>query len=289
MPPGGGDLQHPLHRALAPDLGKVRQGEVLLVPLPHRGGVDGGPAGQVVGQLAHRLHGVDGEALGQGGLRGAVRRDEEAADPRRPGGQGHGEHPHHRPQGAGEGELPHEGTVGVGPVQLPGGGEDAHQNGQVVHRAGLPPVGGGQVHGDPPHGKGVAAVLDGRPDPLPGLLHGGVGEPHDVEVGQAPGQVALGGDLIPGDALEPQGTHFAQHGEPPFPEGDNIPPLLCHKTPRETRENPPFHEKSPCPKGQGAGRKGGPPFRRPQASRARRAARGPAGPSGTVPSPVSQV
>ena len=50
-----------------------------------------------------------------------------------------------------------------------------------------------------------------------------------------------------------------------------------------------YGQDNPASKGQGAGRKGGPPFRRPQASRARRAARGPAGPSGTVPSPVSQV
>ena len=70
MSPGGGDLQHPLHLLLAPDL--IEVGEVGSLPAagPGRGGGEGGPAGEVVGQLEHGLHRIDGEPPGQGGFGG---------------------------------------------------------------------------------------------------------------------------------------------------------------------------------------------------------------------------
>ena len=209
--PGGGNLQHPLYLGLPTDLRKVRQVQFLLRPRPHGGGFDGNPAGEVVGQLLYCFHRVDGEPFGQGCLRGAVRGDVQPLNPRCPGGQGHGEHPHHRPQGAGKGQLPHKGAVRVLPHQLSPRRQDAHQNGQVIQGAGFFPVGRGQVHGDTTHRELIAAVFDGGAHPLPGLLHRRVGQAHNVEVGQAPGQVALGGDLIPGDALHPQGAHLTQH------------------------------------------------------------------------------
>ena len=228
---GGGDLQHPLHLLLAPDLVEVRQGLGGDLPSPGRGGGDGGPAGEMVRKLGHGLHGVDRQPPGQGGLRGGGRRDEEGPDPRPLRRQGHGEHPHHGAQGAGKGELPHKGAGLVLPDELPVGGQDAHQNGQVVDRARFPQVGRGQVHGDPPHGEGEAAVPGGGPDPLPGLLHRRVRQAHDIEVGQAGGEVALGGDLIPRQTLEPQGTDLLQHGGASFRVGIFFYLALWHKRP----------------------------------------------------------
>ena len=80
-PPGGGDLQHPLHLLLAPHFGKIRHGQVLPLLAPGGRGGDLFPAGEMLGQLLHVLHRVDGEAFGQGRLRGAVRGDEEPLDP----------------------------------------------------------------------------------------------------------------------------------------------------------------------------------------------------------------
>ena len=196
VPPGGGDLQHPLHLLLAPHFGEIRHGQVLPLLAPGGRGGDLLPAGEMLGQLLHVLHRVDGEAFGQGRLRGAVRGDEEPLDPRRLSRQGHGQHPDHGAQGPGEGQLPHKGAVRVAPIQLAGGGQNAHEDGQVVDRAGLAQVGRGQVHRDPPHGEGVAVVLNGRAHPFPRLLHGGVGQTHDVKVGQPTGQVALSADLV---------------------------------------------------------------------------------------------
>ena len=217
MSPGGGNFQGSLHRLLSPDLREVRKWKGIRRPGPGRGGGDGGLAGEVGGQLLHRLHRVDGEPLGQGGLRGAVSGDEQTLNSRIPGGQGHGEHPHHRAQGARQGELPHKSAVGVRPGQLPAGGQDAHADGQVVNGAGLTQVGRGQVHGDPPHREGIAVVLDGGADPFPGLFYGGVRQAHNVKIGQTAGQVALRGYLVTGNALEPKGAYLIQHNSPPSP------------------------------------------------------------------------
>ena len=63
--PGGGNFQGSLHRLLSPDLREVRKWKGIRCPGPGRGGGDGGLAGEVGGQLVHRLHRVDGEPIGR--------------------------------------------------------------------------------------------------------------------------------------------------------------------------------------------------------------------------------
>ena len=202
--PGGGDFQRPLDVLLALDVGKVRQGFRSAGRLPGRGGGDGLPAGQMGEQLLDALHRVDLQALGQSGLRGVVRRDKEPLYPQRPGGQGHGQHAPHRAHLAGEAHLPHKGAPLQRGVQTAGGLQDAQQNGQVVHRALLAPVGGGEVDGDPGDREFAAHVADGGPHPLLGLLDGGVGQPHQLEGGQTPGQIALHPHPVALNALQAQ-------------------------------------------------------------------------------------
>ena len=211
MPARRGDLQRPLDRFLPLHVGKVGAAG-------KRGGGDPGLrrreenlALQMGHQLPHVLHRIDRRPARQGGLGGGGGRDIEGAHAGAPGGQRHGQHTGHRPQGAGQGQLSHKGRVGRGRPDLLPGGQDAHQDGQVVHRARLPPVGGSQIHGDAGDGKGEAAVFDGGADPLPGLLHRRVGQAHDIKGGQAAGQVALGGDLVSGNAAQAQRTHMMEH------------------------------------------------------------------------------
>ena len=163
---------------------------------------------------------MDGQHLqpvGQGGLRGVVRGDEQAAYARPFGRQRHGQHPGHRAQPPVQGQLAHKGGV---PFTLQGElaprAQNAHQNGQVVHRARLAPAGGGQVHGNAGDGEVKAAGFDCRAHPLPGLLHGGVGQAHHVEGGQAAGQGALGGHRIALHPVQPQGGYIAYHGRSPL-------------------------------------------------------------------------
>ena len=208
---GGGDLQGPLHVLLAHHVPQVRHGAVVLPRRPRRSGGEGSLPPQVAHQGRHIRHPVDGEALRQGGLGGVLRRNEQLPHAGLPGRQGHGQHAGHAPQGPGEGQLPDEGRVRRGRGQLPAGGEQAHEDGQVVHGPRLLLPGGGQIHRDAADGELGPAVLHRRPDPLPGLPHGGVRQAHDVKGGQAAGEKALGTDRIPRDAVQPQGAHRHHH------------------------------------------------------------------------------
>ena len=98
----------PAPASLAPGPGPPRnRGRAAPPALPDQGGAGRwAPPGEVGGQLLHRLHWVDGEPLGQGGLRGVVGGDVQPLDARLLGGQSHGEHPHHRPQGCPTGRAP---------------------------------------------------------------------------------------------------------------------------------------------------------------------------------------
>ena len=200
--PGGGYLQGPLYVFLAHDVGKVRQG------LGHRRGGPGGlgPDGRVTGKVGYQLgdvfHRIDGDPLGQGGLRGVLGRDKQLADAHPGGAQGHGQHPRHRTQRAGKAQLSQKRRVGGQGLQLLRCRQDAQQNGQVIHRPLLALARRGQVHGDAADGEFGPAGLDGGPDPLPGFPHRRVRQAHHVEGGQSPGQKALHRHLIAADAVE---------------------------------------------------------------------------------------
>ena len=209
---GGGDLQGALHVFLPLHVGKVGAGKVVRPRRPGRRRLQMGLPPQMGRQLPHALHRVDLQPAGQSGLGGGGGGDVQPLDARPPGGQGHGQHPHHRPQGAGQRQLPHVGAVRPVQPELPPGGQNTRQNGQIVHRAPLALVGGSQVDRDAGHREGEAAVFNGGAHPVPGLLHRRVRQAHDLKGGQTGRQVALCPHLIAGDPAQPQGAHFTEHG-----------------------------------------------------------------------------
>ena len=131
------------------------------------------------------------------------------------GGQSHGQHAGAGAQSAGQRQLPHKGAVPVPEGKLSPGGQQAHQNGQVVQGADLLHMGGGQIDGDAAHRKGEAAIFDGGAHPLPGFVDRGVGQAHHREGGQPIGQVALHRHRIPSDAVEPEGVDQIDHLDRP--------------------------------------------------------------------------
>lgn len=74
-------------------------------------------------------------------------------------------------------------------------------------------MGGRQIDGDAAHREGEAAVFDGRPYPVSGLVDSSVGEAHHIEGGQSAGQITFGGNRIAGHSMEPQGTDGEDHGK----------------------------------------------------------------------------
>ena len=211
VPAGRGDLQRPLHVLLAHHVGKVGEGRRGPGGLPGACRLHGLLAPEMAHQLSHVPDAVDGEPLGQRGLGGVGLRHVQLPDAGPGGAQGHGQHARHGPQSAGEAQLAQEGGALRQLLQLLRCAEDAQQDGQVVESALLAEPGRGQVDGDAADGEFGAAVLDGGPDPLPGLPRGGVGQTHHVEGGQSAGEKALHADLVAADAAQAQRTHRHHH------------------------------------------------------------------------------
>ena len=201
MPPGGGNLQGPLHLILALDLGHIGALKGGGGGLPGLGGGDGLLTGEVALQLNDIPDRIDHRPLRQGGLGSVLSGDIESLDSLPLGGQGHGQHPGAGPELAGQGQLADEGAVLPGQTQLLAGGQNAHQHREIIEGAHLFQMGGGQVDRNPADREGEAAVLDGGAHPLPCLADGGVRQAHHRKGGQAAGQVALGGNQIAGHSV----------------------------------------------------------------------------------------
>jgi hypothetical protein len=89
------------------------------------------------------------------------------------------------------GEL--EGVERIG-LQLPAGRQDAQRNRQVETAGLLGQIGGRQVDRDAPVGKFELAVEQCRAHALAALADFGIGQPDDIEGGQAVREVDFDGD-----------------------------------------------------------------------------------------------
>ncbi|MPM75905.1 hypothetical protein SDC9_122900 [bioreactor metagenome] len=216
MPARRRNFQRPLDRLLPLDLGKVRGVRLLGRRRPPGGGGNWLLPGEMTDELGHGFHGVNRQPVGQGRLGGAGRRNIERLHPRLPRRQGHGQHAGDRPQVARKGKLPHKAAAGRVEAHLSARPQDAHEDGQVIHCACLAQMRGRQIHRNAADGKRKAAVFHRGAHPLPRLLHGGVGQPHNIEARQTRGKIAFRGYLIACDAVQPQRPDFAEHASTAF-------------------------------------------------------------------------
>ncbi len=92
------------------------------------------------------------------------------------------------------------------------GDEDPERDGEIEARAGLRPVGRGQVDRDAPERKLEARVHDCGVHPFPALLHRALGQPDGRERGQAIGKIDLDLDRIGIDAEHSGGPDASEHG-----------------------------------------------------------------------------
>ena len=197
---------------------------------------------QVGDELSHVRHTVHGQPVGQGSLGGVglghIQRID--AQPRRR--QRHGQHARHRPQRAGEAQLAQKRrALGQGRYLLRRG-QNAQQDGQVVHRALLPHPRRSQIDRDAADGELGPAVLHRRPNALPRLLHRRVRQAHHVEPRQSAGQKALHRHLIAGDARQAQRPYRHHHGQRPLYTNFIAPYILPQNS---RREQPLFPKKVP--------------------------------------------
>ena len=208
---GGGDLQRTLDALLPHHIGKVQAVRPDGMELEGRLRLNELCALQMPGQLGHIPDGIDRQALADAGLRGIFRRDEQGSQPCLPGSHGHGQHPGGRLEPALQRQLAQKACVGRWRWELSGGAQQAHQHGQVIDRAFLFQVAGGQIHCDAPLRKIEAAVFHRRPDPVPGLLDRGVRQAHDIKLRQPAAEIALAQHRLALDADDPAGMDICYH------------------------------------------------------------------------------
>ena len=215
MESGGGDFQSALGVVLAPYVCEVgvAWGIAIAVQVHTTVGerFDGGVALQVVNQLSQGFYRINFHTVHQRGLGGIYGGHVGGAKTLFPG------HPYHRQDAGGvaqsavEGKFTEKNGRLRGGLCLTGAEQDADGDGQIVGGAGLFQIGWSQVHRDAAHGEFAAAVAHGGANPLFGLLHRGIGQPHNVESGQARGNVGFSLDYLTIQTHDGAGLCSSQH------------------------------------------------------------------------------
>ena len=211
MPARGGDLQRALDVFLPHHVGKVGAGLLRCRRRPARGRGDGLLPAQVGNQGVHVADGINRQPVGQRGLRGVFRRNEQVLHTAAHRGHGHGQHAAHAAQLSGERQLAQKGGVRRQLRKLLGTAEDAEKDRQVVDRALLALARGGQIDRDAGDRELCAAVFHCRAHPLPRFLHGGVAKTDDVKRGKSSREETLHRHLVSADALKAQRAHGRDH------------------------------------------------------------------------------
>ena len=203
----GGHLKGALDALLPLDVGEVGQHEI--VRADHRRG--GGSyilfSAQTGDELGHVFQADDLHALGKGGLGGVLGREIEPADAAALRRDGHRQRAGNAAQRAVERELAQKGAVLAEARELSLRLKDADEDGQIVKRAGLFPVGGGEIDGQAARREAEAVVFDRRADALARLPHGGVGQADDLKARQTAGDIDLYGDLKAAHAADAEAAN----------------------------------------------------------------------------------
>ena len=165
--------------------------------------------------MFHRLpdirYGKDADPLHHRRFMAVGLGDDDLAEAVVPGRQHHGQHAADGLDRPVEGKLADDDGIRQRSLNLSRGRQQADGDGQVVGRALLAQVGGGQVHGDALHGVGIAAVFNGGVHPLLGFLDARVGQPDHGVAGQPVIDVHFHGDDDALHAEEAAAVNLGQH------------------------------------------------------------------------------
>ena len=139
------DLERAAHRLLPHNVGKINASGIRIGQggAVARGELRAAP--QMREPVAQPCNRIDRHALGKRGFVRVVRGDEHRRQSGVTGGERHGQRARDRAHVAGQRQLPEKGAVRGRRVDLPARREQREQNGQVVDRALLFGVGGGEV------------------------------------------------------------------------------------------------------------------------------------------------
>jgi hypothetical protein len=221
VPPGRRHLEHVAAQGLSPDIGQI--GDLGR----RRGGLrrwDGrpvGPGAQDLRQLGQRGHPVRGVAPDQRGLPGIAERHDQLERCR---GIRQGDHARDMAQRAVEAELATEcERARAVRGKLARGHQHPHGDGQVQTGASLTHPRGSQVHRDPAQRPGQPTREESRPHAVARLAHGGLGQTHDGETGQAVGDMDLHRDRLAQGAGQGRRRDTSEHAEERSPSRRLLP------------------------------------------------------------------
>ena len=207
----GSDLKRTLDVFLPLYLGIVGEEQLFLARHGRLGGGDFLFAREMRQKLRNGMYGIDGEMVGVRRLARVARGDVQLPDAGLFRGERHGERAAHRAHLARERKLADHGGVRRQRLCLPGSDENAEQDREIVHGAGLFPVGGREIHGDAADGKVESAVFHRGAHALARLLYGGVGQTDKIKLRQPAGEKDLRRDFVAADALQAERTYFRNH------------------------------------------------------------------------------
>lgn len=195
MPSAGGDLQRPLHLALASDVVEIDVvgGGVRAAQFPSRYHAGVESAGEKLHRLGERCYGNDIDSSWRNlGLLTVFGGDEDTSETLFTGGEDHRQDAVDTTHRTIEGQLADHAVASRAlPLQDRGGFEDADSDGQVEAGPFLLEIGRGKIDGDSFAGKGIAAVADRGLDPVLALAHRAVGKAHGGKARQPPGNIDL--------------------------------------------------------------------------------------------------
>ena len=210
-----GDFEGPLDVLLALDVFEVdridsRSDELALVEA----------AGNDLPRLAKQsddahdvVEGIDLDLADEGRLAGVRPGHDDAAEAGLPGHESDGQSAAHRLEAPVKGQLADEEIFAQARRRDDfEKGEKSEGDRQVEGRSPLSPVGRRQVDGDALGLQVVAAVLEGRPDPLLALPYGGVRQAHRDEGREAGADVDFDLDGVGFDPVERGARDLVQHG-----------------------------------------------------------------------------
>ena len=207
VPSRRGDLQRTFHMRLAPHVGEilriVRRRRIERFVVGRHGRRNLRLAVQVSDDLAQGRGADHLDAVDNRGLRRVFRRQHHPPQPLRTRPDRNGKHAPHGFERAVERQFADEHRPGDRPgVDAAHRREDSHGDRQVETRPLLAQVGRSEAHDHLLARHPLARVLERRPDALFALLHGIVGQSHEVHAQTAAGDVDLDGHrhgVDPGD------------------------------------------------------------------------------------------
>ena len=215
MPAGSGNFHRPLYILLPDHILKIQKRYICLFRNPNRFFFQNCLAVQCGSQFCHRMHRDDGRTSCQRCLSSIFRRDKQCLKSLPFCRNRHRQHTVYAADLSIQSYLSNKRRGRSGTANRPGCTHNAQQDGQVIMGAALFQTGRCQIHCNASGWKPHSAYLCGSTDTLPGLFYRCIRKSHNIETGQAVGDITFHRNLTALNSVNSQSMYAANHRLPP--------------------------------------------------------------------------